>query len=57
LVLILTGLAGLLFVVGVIALIASDPINWFGVGVAWFAGIYSLVLARFVGRRKLEARR
>lgn|GEM_PF-2795161 len=57
LVLILTGLGGLLFVVGVIALIASDPVNWFGVGLAWFAGAYSLVMARVVGKGKLDSRR
>lgn len=57
LVLVLTGLGGLLFVVGVIALVASDPVNWFGVGLAWFAGVYSLLMARFVGKGKLESRR
>lgn len=56
LVLILTGLGALLVVVGVIAVVATDPVNWFGVGLAWFAGIYGLVMARLVGKRKLEPR-
>lgn len=56
LVLILTGMGALLIVVGVIALIASNPINWFGVGLAWFAGIYSFLMARLVRKRALERR-
>lgn len=54
LVLVLTGMGALLIVVGVIALIATDPVNWFGVGLAWFAGVYSMVLARLVRNRRLE---
>jgi len=56
LVLILTGLGGLLMVIGVIALIATDPGNWFGIGLAWFAGLYSLFMARLVRNRSLESR-
>ena len=56
LVLILTGLGGLLMVIGVIALIATDPVNWFGIGLAWFAGLYSLFMARLVRNRSLESR-
>ena len=56
LVLILTGMGAVLVVVGVIALVASDPINWFGVGLAWFAGLYSLFMARLVRKRSLERR-
>ncbi len=54
LVLILTGMGALLVVVGVIALIATDPVNWFGVGLAWFAGVYSMLMARLVRNRRLE---
>lgn len=56
LVLILTGMGALLVVVGVIALVASDPVNWFGVGLAWFAGLYSMLLARLVRNRRVEPR-
>lgn len=54
LVLILTGLGSLLVVVAVIALVATNPVNWFGVGLALFAGAYSMLLARLVRKRRLE---
>lgn len=49
----LNGLGYLLLVVGLIALVAMNPVNWFGIGLAWFGGLYGLVLARFIRRREL----
>ena len=37
---------------------ATNPINWFGVGLAWFVGIYSFVMAQVINGlfRLAEAR-
>ncbi len=52
LVLLLTGMGALFIVIGVIALVATNPVNWVGVGLAWFVGLYSFVMAQVIKRRR-----
>lgn len=52
LVMMLTGMGALFVVIGVITLVATDPVNWMGVGLAWFVGLYSFVMAQFIKRRR-----
>lgn len=52
--LMLNGLGAVLILVGLIAILAMDPVNWFGVGVAIFAGIYSMVMSRILRRRGVK---
>lgn len=52
--LMLNGLGYLLLVIGLIAIVAMNPINWIGVGLAWVAGIYSLVMSRVIRRREMN---
>lgn len=54
LILLLTGMGAIFIVIGVVALVATNPINWFGVGLAWFVGIYSFVMAQVIKRRRLR---
>lgn len=41
----------LLLIIGLIAVVAMNPPHWLGVGITWFAGVYSLVMAQMVKRR------
>lgn len=41
----------LLLIIGLIAVVAMNPPHWLGVGITWFAGVYSLVMAHMVKRR------
>lgn len=50
----LNALGYLLLIIGVIAIVAMNPPNWLGIGLSWFAGIYSLVMSRLVKRRSLR---
>ena len=52
LVLILTGMGSLFFVIGVVALVATNPTNWVGAGLAWFVGVYSFIMAQVLKRRR-----
>ncbi|HEY4535303.1 MAG TPA: hypothetical protein VIG71_04945 [Enteractinococcus sp.] len=56
LVLMLTGTGALFMVVGVIALVATNPVNWLGVGLAWFVGVYAIILAQLVKRRRQRSK-
>lgn len=51
LVLLMTILGAVLVIVALVAVLATDPVNWFGIGLAVLAGVYSLVLAQVVKRR------
>ncbi|WP_343956712.1 MULTISPECIES: hypothetical protein [Yaniella] len=55
-VIIMTGFGALLIVIGAIAVLAMDPVSWFGVGIAWLAGVYSIVMARVIRRRASKQR-
>lgn len=50
---VLTGWGALLFIVAIIAVLVMNPPNWFGIGLAAFAGLYSIIMARVVTRRRL----
>lgn len=50
----LTALGFLLLIIGMIAIVAMNPPNWFGIGISWFAGLYSLAMARLVRRRAIS---
>lgn len=52
LVLLLTMLGALFVVIAVIAMVATDPTNWVGVGLAVFVGVYSFVMAQLLKRRQ-----
>lgn len=56
LVLLLTGFGSLFVVIGIITLVATDPINWVGVGLAWFVGLYSFVMVQVFKRRRERQR-
>lgn len=51
-VLLLTGIGALFIVIGVLALVATSPVNWFGVSISLFVGIYSFMMAQFMKRRQ-----
>lgn len=53
-VLLLTGIGALFVVVGVIALVATNPVNWVGVGLALFVGVYSVIMAQVIKRRSRQ---
>lgn len=44
----------LLLIIGLIAVVAMNPPHWLGVGITWFAGVYSLVMAQMVKRRPVN---
>ncbi len=46
----LNALGFLLLIIGLIAIVAMNPPHWIGIGITWFAGVYSLVMARMVKR-------
>lgn len=50
-VLLLTGLGALFVVIGVLALVATTPVNWFGVCISLFVGLYSFMMAQVMKRR------
>lgn len=52
--LLLNGLGFSLIIIGLIAVVAMQPINWLGIGIVWFAGIYSVVMARIIRRRHVN---
>ena len=52
LVLMFTGFGALFIVIGVIALVTTDPTSWVGVGLALFVGVYSFVMAQVIKRRR-----
>ncbi|TQL65493.1 hypothetical protein, partial [Enteractinococcus coprophilus] len=52
LVLLLTGFGSLFIIVGIITLVATDPTNWVGVGLSWFVGLYSFVMAQIFKQRR-----
>lgn len=50
LVMMLTGFGALFIVIGVVALVATNPTNWVGVSLALFVGVYSFVMAQVLKR-------
>ncbi|WP_022871394.1 hypothetical protein [Yaniella halotolerans] len=54
--LLLNALGFLLLIIGLIATVAMTPPHWLGIGITWFAGLYSLVMAQMVKRRPLRRR-
>lgn len=44
----LNALGYLLLIIGLIAFVAMNPPHWLGIGITWFAGVYSLMMARMV---------
>lgn len=52
LVMMLTAFGALFVVIGVVALVTTNPTNWVGVGLAFFVGVYSFVMAQIIKRRR-----
>lgn len=50
----LNALGFFMLIVGLIAIVAMNPPHWVGIGITWFAGVYSLVMAQLVKRRSVR---